>query len=205
MKKQNVQLTILAILCLICAGGYFWIRSRDFETQEEIPETVVTDFKADEVTGLTVTGDNELDFVRGEDGEWTETSLEGESIDQSSVNMLLSQIGGITTRETVVKSPEDLAQYGLEEPFRTITARLSDGSAVTILAGDESGLLSKYYIQIQGDPDVYLVSSYIVTDFDKTAEEFVEEEEATEEGNAESAEEGAAGETTEETEEGSGP
>ncbi len=205
MKKQNVQLTILAILCLICAGGYFWIRGRDFETQEEIPETVVTDFEADEVTGLTVTGDNELDFVRGEDGEWTETSLEGESIDQSSVNMLLSQIGGITTRETVVKSPEDLEQYGLEEPFRTITARLSDGSAVTILAGDESSLLSKYYIQIQGDPDVYLVSSYIVTDFDKTAEEFVEEEEATEEGAAESAEEGAAGETTEETEEGSGP
>ena len=95
--------------------------------------------------------------------------------------MLLSQISSITTQETVVESPEDLAQYGLEEPFRTIEAKFADGTSVTILAGSESPLLSKYYIQVQDDPNVYLISSYIVTDFDKTAEEFVEEETTEEE------------------------
>ena len=159
MKKQKVQVIVLAVLCLICAGGYFWIRSRDFETEEVIPETVVTDFEPGDVTELIVTGDNE----------------------QDSVNMLLSQISSITTQETVVESPEDLAQYGLEEPFRTIEAKFADGTSVTILAGSESPLLSKYYIQVQDDPNVYLISSYIVTDFDKTAEEFVEEETTEEE------------------------
>ena len=196
MKKQKIQVMILAILCLVCAGGYFWIRSQDFETQEEIPETVVTDFDTDEVTELTVTGDNELDFVRGEDGTWTEATLEGETIDQDSVNMLLSQISHITTRETVVESPQDLTQYGLEEPFRTIEVKFSDGTSVTILAGAESTLLSKYYIRIQDNPDVYLVSSYLVTDFDKTAEEFIEEEETTEEETTE--EETTEEETTQE-------
>ena len=181
MKKQKVQVIVLAVLCLICAGGYFWIRSRDFETEEVIPETVVTDFEPGDVTELIVTWDNELDFVKAEDGTWTENSLEGKAIDQDSVNMLLSQISSITTQETVVESPEDLAQYGLEEPFRTIEAKFADGTSVTILAGSESPLLSKYYIQVQDDPNVYLISSYIVTDFDKTAEEFVEEETTEEE------------------------
>lgn len=176
MKKQKFQFLILAAVCLLCAGGYFLIRGHEFEPREETVETVVTDFEPEEVTELTVTGNRELHFTKTDVG-WTESSLEGEEIDQDSVNRLLRQISAVTTTETVVQAPEDVAQYGMDAPSFTIQAILSDGSSVTIYAGKESSLLSKYYIKVEGDDNVYLVSSYIVTDFDRAAEEFIREEE----------------------------
>lgn len=176
MKKQKIQLLVLLAVCVLCVGGYFLIRSHDFETKEELPEVSVTDFNKDDVTELTVSGDNALKLVKGGDGVWTEASIPEEPIQQESVNMLLSEIDNITTSETVIESPEDLSQYGLDEPFRTITATLSDGTAVTIHAGAKSNLLSKYYVKTEGSETVYMVDSYIVEDFAKTPQELIEEE-----------------------------
>lgn len=176
MKKQKIQLLVLLAVCVLCVGGYFLIHSHDFETKEELPEVSVTDFNKDDVTELTVSGDNALKLVKGGDSVWTEASIPEEPIQQESVNMLLSEIDNITTSETVIESPEDLSQYGLDEPFRTITATLSDGTTVTIHAGAKSDLLSKYYVKTEGSETVYMVDSYIVEDFAKTPQELIEEE-----------------------------
>ena len=199
MKEQKIQLLVLLAVCVLCVGGYFLIRSHDFETKEELPEVSVTDFNKDDVTELTVSGDNALKLVKGGDGVWTEASIPEEPIQQESVNMLLSEIDNITTSETVIESPEDLSQYGLDEPFRTITATLSDGTAVTIHAGAKSDLLSKYYVKTEGSETVYMVDSYIVEDFAKTPQELIEEE-TTETESAVETETAAEAESTAETE-----
>lgn len=176
MKKQKIQMCILLAVCGLCVGGYFAINGHEFEIKEELSEVLVTDFNKDDVTGLTVSGDYELKLVKGDDGVWKEESIPEKAIKQESVNMLLSEIDNITTSETVIEAPEDLSQYGLDEPFRTITAELSDGTSVTLCAGAKSDLLSKYYVKTEGGESVYMVDSYIVEDFAKTPEELVEEE-----------------------------
>ena len=176
MKKQKIQMCILLAVCGLCVGGYFAINRHEFEIKEELSEVLVTDFNKDDVTGLTVSGDYELKLVKGDDGVWKEESIPEKAIKQESVNMLLSEIDNITTSETVIEAPEDLSQYGLDEPFRTITAELSDGTSVTLCAGAKSDLLSKYYVKTESGESVYMVDSYIVEDFAKMPEELVEEE-----------------------------
>ena len=176
MKKQKIQMCILLAVCVLCVGGYFAISRHEFEIKEELSEVLVTDFNKDDVTGLTVSGDYELKLVKGDDGVWKEESIPEKAIKQESVNMLLSEIDNITTSETVIEAPEDLSQYGLDEPFRTITAELSDGTSVTLCAGAKSDLLSKYYVKTKSGESVYMVDSYIVEDFAKMPEELVEEE-----------------------------
>lgn len=176
MKKQKIQMCILLAVCGLCVGGYFAISRHEFEIKEELSEVLVTDFNKDDVTGLTVSGDYELKLVKGDDGVWREESIPAKAIKQESVNMLLSEIDNITTSETVIEAPEDLSQYGLDEPFRTITAELSDGTSVTLCAGAKSDLLSKYYVKTESGESVYMVDSYIVEDFAKMPEELVEEE-----------------------------
>lgn len=176
MKKQKIQMCILLAVCGLCVGGYFAISRHEFEIKEELSEVSVTDFNKDDVTGLTVSGDYELKLVKGDDGVWREESIPEKAIKQESVNMLLSEIDNITTSETVIEAPEDLSQYGLDEPFRTITAELSDGTSVTLCAGAKSDLLSKYYVKTESGESVYMVDSYIVEDFAKMPEELVEEE-----------------------------
>ena len=146
---------------------------------------------------LILSGDHEVHLVKTDDA-WTESSLPDETIKESTVNTLLNEIANITTTETVVEAPEDLSQYGLEEPFRTITAVLSDGTQVVIYAGNKSDLLSEYYINVEGDDNVYLVSSNIVTDFDKDPEDFIDETENKTE-TADSADEMASTDAIEET------
>lgn len=176
MKKQKIQMCILLAVCGLCVGGYFAISRHEFEIKEELSEVLVTDFNKDDVTGLTVSGDYELKLVKGDDGVWKEESIPEKTIKQESVNMLLSEIDNITTSETVIEAPEDLSQYGLDEPFRTITAELSDGTSVTLCAGAKSDLLSKYYVKTESGESVYMMDSYIVEDFAKMPEELVEEE-----------------------------
>lgn len=175
MKKQKKQLAMLVILCVICIAGYFLIRNREFEKTDETAAVTVTDFNAEDVVGLKVSGDVSLDFVK-ENGEWKENSLPDESISQSSVTGLISQIQNITTTETVVESPQNIDQYGLKEPVRTIFVTFADGSTLGIFVGEKNSFLSKYYMQVSEDPKVYLVSSYVVDDFEKLPEDFVEEE-----------------------------
>ena len=197
MKKQKIQIMILLVLCIVCVGGYFIIRNHTFETEEETVSVDVTNFNKDDVTELILSGDHEVHLVKTDDA-WTESSLPDETIKESTVNTLLNEIANITTTETVVEAPEDLSQYGLEEPFRTITAVLSDGTQVVIYAGNKSDLLSEYYINVEGDDNVYLVSSNIVTDFDKDPEDFIDETE-TETETADSADEMASTDAIEET------
>lgn len=175
MKKQKWQFLILVAVCILCGIGYFLIRRQDFDQETQTQETQVIDFSAEEVTELRVEGDVALDFVK-QDGVWTETSLPGEKIDQDSVNSLVSRISSITTTQSVLESPEDLAAYGLEEPPRIVSATLTNGSDVTIRMGEKSELLMEYYIQVEGDPNVYLVAPNIVTGFDRAPEDFIEEE-----------------------------
>ena len=197
MKKKKVQMIVLVIAALLCVGAYFLIRSLDLEEETEETETVITDFSSEDVTELTVSGDISLDFTR-EDGEWKEKSIPDEAIVQGEVDTLVSRISSLATTETVLEAPSDLSEYGLSEPFRTVTATLSDQTSVTVHMGNESSLLGKYYIQVEGDDNVYLISAYIVSGFEKTPEDFIEEEETTEEAETEetAAEETAAEETT---------
>ena len=203
MKKQKIQILILLVLCIVCVGGYFIIRNHTFETEEETVSVDVTNFNMDDVTELIISGDHEVHLVKTDDA-WTESSLPDETIKESTVNTLLNEIANITTTETVVEAPEDLSQYGLEEPFRTITAVLSDGTQVVIYAGNKSDLLSEYYIKVEGDDNVYLVSSNMVMDIFNVLikpEDFIDETEtetATEE-TADSADETAATDAIEET------
>ncbi|MBQ7841766.1 MAG: DUF4340 domain-containing protein [Lachnospiraceae bacterium] len=176
MKKQKIQFLILIVLCLICVGGYFVLKNHDFEDEEEAVETVVTDFDKEQVVHITVSGDVNYDLVK--DGEeWSETSIPDEKIDESSVNLLLSQLYNITTEETVLESPENLSEYGLEEPYRSVKLVFEDGSTMTMHFGGESTLLNKDYFQVEGDSNVYLISYYIDTYFDKVPEDFIAEEE----------------------------
>ena len=152
MKKQKIQILILLVLCIVCVGGYFIIRNHTFETEEETVSVDVTNFNKDDVTELILSGDHEVHLVKTDD-IWTENSLPDETIKESTVNTLLNEIANITTTETVVEAPEDLSQYGLEEPFRTITAVLSDGTQVTL----NSSSVFRYPVAFKGDRCVELI------------------------------------------------
>lgn len=198
MKKKRIQLIVLLIICLLCIGAYFLVKHLDLsETEETAPEAaVVTDFSSEEVRSLSVTGDHTLNFVKEED-TWHNADDREVNLDQTKISALINNINHITT-DTVVEAPENLAEYGLDNPVRTITAGLENGSSVILYVGNANDITGDYYIRMEGNGQVYAVSSYIVTAFDREPADFIEETpETTEESAEENTEESTEAAETE--------
>ena len=79
---------------------------------------------------------------------------------QSLVESLHSVKADDTLRD---QSPAD---YGLDHPTRTVTCRVASGSSFTLTVGKERFDGGGYYARKAGDPNVYVISSVPVDDFD---------------------------------------
>ena len=176
MKKQKIQFIVLAVLIIICIGGYFVIKNTQFEQEEESTEVVLTSIDAETVTSLTVTGSYNYSMEKSGE-EWIETSIPDENIDESKIEDIINDLCSLTTVETVVEAPENLEEYGLAEPVLTATLTQEDGTQTVIYIGDRSELLAKYYSQVDGDDNVYLINYAIVSGMMKETEKFIAEEE----------------------------
>ena len=185
MKKKRIQLIVLIIICLLSIGAYFLVKHLDLsETEETAPEAaVVTDFSSGEVKSLSATGAHTLNFVK-EDDTWYNADDREMNLDQTEISALINNIDHITT-DTVVETPENLAEYGLDNPAGTITAVLENGSSVILHVGNKNDITGDYYVRLEGNSQVYAVSSYIVTAFDREAADFIEETPETTEESSE--------------------
>ncbi len=189
MKKQKRHFLILSAVCVLCAAAWFFIKGLGLseDGEEEATEIVVTDFDAGEVTALSAQGAYPLDFVK-EDGIWQDAQDADVSIQQSMVENLLSYISHITS-DTAIEQAEELSQYGLEEPSMTIAVSLQGGGSVVIHIGESNSMTGEYYLKTDGDNTVYTVGASLVSAFEKTPEEFVQEETEEAEASEEAVEE----------------
>ena len=184
-------------------GTMFPSDMMEWATTESMPSVT-----AENITKLQVEGENGYTLTKEvsaadsalQTDEWQVVDADGAAHggDADSIGTMTSAVASLSFGDLVTYNASDLSQYGLEEPFQTITAVLSDGTQVVIYAGNKSDLLSEYYIKVEGDDNVYLVSSNIVTDFDKDPEDFIDETE-TETETADSANETASTDAIEET------
>ena len=176
MKKQKIQFIVLALLLVLCAGGYFILKNTDLEKEEVSNTVAVTKIEKESVTGLSVSGEFSYSFVK--DGEeWIEESIPGEDIKETAVDTLLTTLCALNTDEKIITAPDDLSEYGLDAPVFTVTIKHEDQETV-ILIGNENEILSKYFASVQGSDQVYLISAYSVSSLRKDIETFIEEPEA---------------------------
>ena len=124
-----------------------------FKAKERLSNSFSEDVYKRQVTSLSVSGDHRLNFAKEED-KWVNTDDREMPLNQTLVSSLVNNIAGITT-ESVVEQPEDLSEYGLDNPVRTIKATLENGSSIIIYVGNQNDLTGDYYIRLEGDDRVY--------------------------------------------------
>ena len=119
--------------------------------------------------------------------EWTESSLPGEDMDETAVKSIIAGVCSLYTTETVIENAQNPADYGLDEKFLTVTITQEDDHETILHVGDLNNVLNKFYVQLEGDPDIYLVNYSDISGLITNAESFIAEEETeiTEEAEAE--------------------
>ena len=166
MNKQTRTLAVLAILVVVCLGGYFALRSWN-QTQEEAEHTYLA--RMSQVSHITYDKDGlEMGFTLDGEDVWVYDGDETFPIDGDDLSAIAALFESLEAQR-VITQPEALSSYGLDQPQRTVTAEgqsadSESSDAVTILLGDEVN--GAYYAMVEGDETtVYTIPSDL---FDKT-------------------------------------
>lgn len=101
----------------------------------------------------------EITVRRSADDSYTIDALKTLPVDQTDAKNVFSRTAVVEALKVIKENPEDLAEYGLDNPKTTITANMKDGSSYHIYLGILSPLGDGYYCMVEGDPKLYLVGT----------------------------------------------
>lgn len=150
------MLALVAVLAALCCATFLLTRYE--EKQEDIrnSDAVVLTIPADTVESLSWSYSSAgMAFHRDETG-WLYDGDEAFPVNEDTISSILSHFESFGV-SFAIENPEDLGQYGLDDPVCTI-ALTAVGEDHTIALGDFSKMDQQRYIDI-GDGNVYLVSS----------------------------------------------
>lgn len=170
---MNPKTTILAAVVLAALGAYIYFYERE-------PIESETDSEREEVFDLETDAFRQIEIKRPE-GETLKLEKDGDAwrllepieaaADSTEVDTLARNIANLE-RQRIIAEGEDvhLRDYGLDKPelavlFRTESSDDSRG----FLLGDETPTGTNRYAKLLGDDKVFVISSYLKSNFDKKA------------------------------------
>jgi hypothetical protein len=161
-KKNAITLGFLALALIVLIGIYFWYdnyqkskeNTADSDEEQTIDLAMVDTTQVDSIH--YVKGDTDLTFILVND-VWVEQKDEERPINQEHITSILNAIKELKADRLIMESPEDLSDYGLEQPQAILTATMKDQSIVTVKIGDEATDSSGYYGLVNENSTVYLM------------------------------------------------
>lgn len=171
MRKKQWTILVIALVAIVAASaglkGYQKKQDQKAAQQEEDEKVYALQFASDDVTGISYEYSGEtLEFTKTDD-TWNCSTDPTAQIDADKMKTMLSSLGSMTADSTV-ESPEDVSEYGIDQPTQQVTLNFSDGSEKTLTFGMENEIVGGIYVQVSGDDNVYLVgSSYVNTTLNK--------------------------------------
>ena len=165
MNRQTKQLLALAGVLAVGLGAYAALRV--WNAGEEEREAAQADYvlQLSDVTALSFdSGDGPLSFTLEETG-WTWDGDSEFPVNGTELDALREDLAALKA-ERIIPEPDALADYGLEEPAYTLTARTGSGESTTLLLGSLDPGGSHRYAMLDGGTEVYTVDGSITSSLD---------------------------------------
>ncbi len=192
MKKKQRQMIGMLLALVVLAAAFLGIRqynknaSSATSTTEDTQETVL-DVNSDDITSFRYVYEGETYAFEKKDETWYYTDDHSLNLNQERIKAMILKVAPLKA-DQVIENVTDMSQYGLADPERTIQYETADRSVI-INVGNLNSMTSQYYIAFPSEMKVYAVTTNVVTGFNYTLDDLVEETtEATETAETETAE-----------------
>ncbi len=181
MKKKNTTLMILVVLLVVLCAGYVGIvkykeaqdqkQQEASEAEEEANKIVLN--QMDDIVALSFnTTDGQLSF-HAHDDVWHYDGDEAFPLNTSKINLILNNLNPLeATRK--LEEKEDLSNYGLTEPSKTVTITDAAGNQKVLNIGSMNEYSGDYYASIAGDDNVYTIGTALVNSLDVTLNDLLQ-------------------------------
>lgn len=167
--KKGITLIVGIVLLMLLVLSYLMLHSgnKDGEDtrEEEVKTSSVAKLKEEDMASVSFGAkDNMLTFIQ-EDNTWYLEADKEFPVDQQAVSDLLSKLSDVQASRTI-ENPEDLEEYGLEDPQTSIIVTAADGEKTSFYIGDDNAVVSGCYMYLNDARDrVYLVDTEMKTSF----------------------------------------
>ena len=182
----------MLLALVVLAAAFLGIRqynknaSSATSTTEDTQETVL-DVNSDDITSFRYVYEGETYAFEKKDETWYYTDDHSLNLNQERIKAMILKVAPLKA-DQVIENVTDMSQYGLANPERTIQYETADRSVI-INVGNLNSMTSQYYIAFPSEMKVYVVATNVVTGFNYTLDDLVEETtEATETAETETAE-----------------
>lgn len=176
-KKQSYAGTIAIFSIFILFLGYFIFIEKDRPaTTESTPTPTETyellSFTTSEVNKITIQGATSLLELNNntEAGQWEIVNDENIKADSDKVMTLIKDIQALEGLQklTTEETPEAL---GLAPITQSITITKQDGSSQTLIIGKKTPAAERYYVQVEGSTEIYIIGATVTSILEKTGED----------------------------------
>ena len=96
------------------------------------------------------------------------------AMDNSVIGTLANNANELTSEDVIAENCKDIAKYGLADPQTTVDIKYESGKEFRMLIGDEAPSGDATYVMIDGVDTVYTVRDSVLTNYKRTAVEFVD-------------------------------
>ena len=170
-KKKGKGLLFAVLILIVLLVLYFVIdlqqkkADQEAETEETEESSLPVSVTNDEIAKVTVkNGDVTMSYTKNDD-TWTYEEDSDFPLDESAVDTKMSKLTSLTV-DRVLESPEDLSEYGLDEPKQEVTVLKTDGTAFTLYIGNQNSSNNDFYVKVDDGTDVYTMPASSVNVFD---------------------------------------
>lgn len=192
MKKKQRQMIGMLLALVVLAAVFLGIRQYNkniasaTSTTEDTQETVL-DVNSNDITSFRYVYEGETYAFEKKDETWYYTDDHSLNLNQDRIKAMILKVAPLKA-DQVIENVTDMSQYGLADPERTIQYETADRSVI-INVGNLNSMTSQYYVAFPSEMKVYVVATNVVTGFNYTLDDLVEETtEATETAETETAE-----------------
>ena len=193
MKKKQRQMIGMLLALVVLAGGFLGKNASSATSTTEDTQETVLDVNSDDITSFSYVYEGETYAFEKKDETWYYTDDHSLNLNQERIKAMILKVAPLKA-DQVIENVTDMSQYGLADPERTIQYETADRSVI-INVGNLNSMTSQYYIAFPSEMKVYVVATNVVTGFNYTLDDLVEE--ITEETESIEATETAETETTE--------
>ena len=174
MTKSAKQLLGLAGALALLGGAYGTVilinkHNEEKQAEQSKAEKEANTFylsKIEEPVDISYTNRyGTFDFSYDAESEsWTYLADEHFPVTQSYLTTLANDMKSLKAERKLEEIQDDLSVYGLDEPAFCIAAKGTDDTQITVLIGSSNSYSSDYYAKVEGEEDIYTVSSGFVSD-----------------------------------------
>lgn len=159
MKKRNV-IILIAILALL-SGSYIYISYHPVKknTGGEQNKIELVKWDAGKINKIVLNSDKGTLELNKNGDTWTAKGYESIKLSQQTVQGIASTFATLAADKVIDDNPKDLNQYELSPAKSSAAFTLADGSRKNMLLGSKTPQGDSYYMMMEGDPKLYLLSS----------------------------------------------